>query len=86
MNDQPVETIRAVDVGRAARLSLASLNHDAANINGVIEEAIGEDGGLIRLVVALAGQGAVLAGRLSPAEPDAYLLHLVDASLRDGLK
>jgi hypothetical protein len=84
MTDQPVDTIRAVDVGRAARISLASLNHDPANINAVIEEAHGEDGGLVRLLVALAAQGAVLSNRLSPAEPDAYLLQLVDASLRDG--
>ena len=84
MTDQPVDAIRALDVGRAARISLASLNHDPANINAVIEEAIGEDGGLVRLLVALAGQGAVLSNRLSPAEPDAYLLQLVDASLRGG--
>ncbi|OZC55817.1 hypothetical protein CH267_14840 [Rhodococcus sp. 06-621-2] len=81
----PVTTISAIDVGRASRMSLASLNHDMANMNAVITEADAEDGGIVRLLVALAGVGAVLSNRLSPAEPDAYLLQLVDESMGDGV-
>ncbi|OZD07690.1 hypothetical protein CH253_19815 [Rhodococcus sp. 06-156-3C] len=70
------------DLTRAARVSLASQNHDLANMNAVISEAMAEENGLVRMIVALAGLGATLANRLSPDEPDAYLLLFLDELTR----
>ncbi|UTM39670.1 hypothetical protein MX572_22950 (plasmid) [Rhodococcus pyridinivorans] len=60
---------RTIDVTRAARLALASLEGDQHAHNQVIEEALSDqDGiGIFRLIQALAGQGAFASKLLSPA-------------------
>jgi hypothetical protein len=76
------EQIRNVDIGRAARMALASQNHDGPGMQLVLREAAADDEGLARLVSALAAQGGSLAARLSPNDVAAPLLRLADASMR----
>ncbi|MDJ0394248.1 hypothetical protein QMK17_13020 [Rhodococcus sp. G-MC3] len=76
------EQIRNVDIGRAARMALASQNHDGPGMELVLREASTEDEGLARLISALAAQGGSLAARLSPNDVAAPLLRLVDTSMR----
>lgn len=78
---------RALDVTRAARISLASLHGDQAAHDLVIEEALSdEDGiGIFRLVQALAGQGAFSSRLLSPREdPADYLLKIIQVGVNQS--
>ncbi|MDV6304860.1 hypothetical protein R3P93_20045 [Rhodococcus cerastii] len=76
------EMIRNVDIGRAARIALASQNHDGPGMQLVLREAIDDrEEGLERLISALAGQGGSLAAQLSPADIAAPLLWLVERSM-----
>jgi hypothetical protein len=72
--------IRPIDVGRAARMALASQNHDAAAIGLVITEAQNEDAGLLRLLSALGAGYAVMAAHVAPNDPAAPLLSLIQAT------
>jgi len=81
---EPGQDIGAVDVGRAARIGLASRNRDAHGLNLVIAEAVADpDGsGVLRLLVALAGQAGFMGELLSPPDdPDAYLTGVVAVAL-----
>lgn len=83
----PGQDIGAVDVARAARLGLASRNQDPVSLNLVlVEAAADEDGtGVVRLVVALAGQAAFMGELLSPPEdPGAFLSGVIACAVDAG--
>lgn len=78
---------RALDVTRAARISLAALHGDQAAHDLVIGEALSdEDGiGVFRLVQALAGQGAFSSRLLSPKDdPADYLLRIIEVGVNQS--
>ena len=81
--EHELNEIRPVDVGRAARMALASQNHDGIAMGLVLDEAAAEDTetheGIVRLVSALAAGYGVMAARLSPDDTQAPLLQLISA-------
>lgn len=80
MDSPDLTEIRPVDVTRAARMALASQNHDAAAMGLVISEAQDEDAGILRLLSALGAGYAVMAAHLAPNDTAAPLLSLIQAA------
>ena len=82
-DEHELNEIRPLDVGRAARMALASQNHDSIAMGLVLDEAAAEDTetneGIIRLISALAAGYGVMAASVSPDDTQAPLLRLMAA-------
>lgn len=75
---------RSLDTMRAARMSVAGLTGDLASFNDVLERALNEPEGAVRLICALAAQSAVLSMRVAPQDPASYFLHVISRAIDDG--
>lgn len=83
---EAVRELQRIDQARAGRAALASLDRDAGALNLVIREADQDQAGngIVRLIVALAAQSAVLAHQQYGDDAAVPMLHQISVSLGDG--